>query len=77
MLRALTAVHLTPGTPELPEGLDTVLDSGQASRLSGGQRQRLALARMLCRPAEVYVVDDCDLSVDGPTARDIWQTERF
>lgn len=74
MLRALTAVHLTPGTPELPEGLDTVLDSGQASRLSGGQRQRLALARMLCRPAEVYVVDDCDSSVDGPTARDIWQT---
>lgn len=74
MGRALIAVHLSPGTPNLPEGLDTVINSGEASRLSGGQRQRLALARMLCRPAEVYLVDDCDSSVDGPTARDIWQT---
>jgi ATP-binding cassette subfamily B protein len=74
MIRALTAVHLSPGAPELPAGLDTFIDSGEASRLSGGQRQRLALARMLCRPAEVYLVDDCDSSLDGPTARDIWQT---
>lgn len=73
MNRALTAVHLNPGAPELPEGLDTCIDSGEASRLSGGQRQRLALARMLCRPAEVYVVDDCDSSLDSSTARDIWQ----
>jgi ATP-binding cassette, subfamily B, bacterial len=72
MNQALTAVHLDPGAPELPEGLDTFIDSGEASRLSGGQRQRLALARMLCRPAEVYLVDDCDSSLDGPTARDIW-----
>jgi ATP-binding cassette subfamily B protein len=74
MVRALTAVHLAPGTPDLPKGLDTFIESGEASRLSGGQRQRLALARMLCRPAEVYLVDDCDSSLDGPTARDIWQT---
>lgn len=74
MNRVLTAVHLSPGTPELPEGLDTFIDSGEASRLSGGQRQRLALARMLCRPAEVYLVDDCDSSLDNSTARDIWQT---
>jgi ATP-binding cassette subfamily B protein len=74
MNRALTAVHLSPGAPELPEGLDTFIDSGEASRLSGGQRQRLALARMLCRPAEVYLVDDCDSSLDSRTASDIWQT---
>lgn len=71
---ALAAVNLRPGSPELPHGLDTELDSGEASQLSGGQRQRLALARMLCRPAEVYVVDDCDSSLDGPTAREIWRT---
>ncbi|MGW2088312.1 ATP-binding cassette domain-containing protein [Streptomyces sp. NPDC001880] len=70
----MAAVHLRPGSPELPDGLDTRLDSGAASRLSGGQRQRLALARMLCRPAELYVVDDCDSSLDGATARSIWQT---
>ncbi|WP_159401469.1 ATP-binding cassette domain-containing protein [Streptomyces sp. NRRL F-5053] len=74
MIRALTAVHLSPGSPGLSEGLDTFIDSGEASRLSGGQRQRLALARMLCRSAEVYIVDDCDSSLDGPTARDIWET---
>ncbi len=72
--RVMAAVHLRPGSPELPDGLGTRLDSGAASRLSGGQRQRLALARMLCRPAELYVVDDCDSSLDGATARSIWQT---
>ncbi|MFH8477058.1 ATP-binding cassette domain-containing protein [Streptomyces sp. NPDC018000] len=70
----MAAVHLRPGSSELPDGLDTRLDSGAASRLSGGQRQRLALARMLCRPADLYVVDDCDSSLDGATARSIWQT---
>ncbi|MFB7382655.1 ATP-binding cassette domain-containing protein [Kitasatospora purpeofusca] len=72
--RALAAVRLGPGTTGLPDGLDTVLDSGEARQISGGQRQRLALARMLCRPAQVYVVDDCDSSVDGETARLIWDT---
>jgi len=72
--KAMAAVHLRPGSAELPQGLDTYLDSGAAGQLSGGQRQRLALARMLCRPAEVYVVDDGDSSLDGPTARAIWQT---
>ncbi|MFJ6901722.1 ATP-binding cassette domain-containing protein [Streptomyces hokutonensis] len=72
--RALAAVRLAPGTAGLPDGLDTMLDSGEARQISGGQRQRLALARMLCRPAQVYVVDDCDSSVDAETARLIWET---
>ncbi|MDX7986716.1 ABC transporter ATP-binding protein [Xenorhabdus sp. 12] len=72
MERALTAVYLKSGSPDLPEGLDTVLGSGGARQLSGGQRQRLTLARMLCHPAEVYVVDDCDSSLDADTARAIW-----
>ncbi|GAA1446430.1 ABC transporter ATP-binding protein [Nocardiopsis tropica] len=71
---AMAAVHMRPGSPELPDGLDTRLDSGAANRLSGGQRQRLALARMLCRPADLYVVDDCDSSLDGATAASIWRT---
>lgn len=69
---ALTAVYLKPGSSDLPEGLDTVLGSGSVKQLSGGQRQRLALARMLCHSAEVYVVDDCDSSLDTDTARAIW-----
>ncbi|EDY49100.1 ATP-binding cassette domain-containing protein [Streptomyces clavuligerus] len=74
MERALAAVRLAPGSSGLPAGLDTLLDSGEARQISGGQRQRLALARMLCRPAQVYVVDDCDSSLDAPTARLIWET---
>jgi ATP-binding cassette subfamily B protein len=42
MERALAGVHLSPGSSELPGGLDTVLDSGEARQISGGQRQRLA-----------------------------------
>ncbi|NHB91349.1 ATP-binding cassette domain-containing protein [Photorhabdus cinerea] len=74
MVQALEAVGLTPGSYELPEGLDTIINSGSARQLSGGQRQRLALARMLCRPADVYVVDNCDSSLDAATARHLWST---
>ncbi|SMD26924.1 ATP-binding cassette domain-containing protein [Kibdelosporangium aridum] len=70
-VRALTAVQLRPGSAELPDGLDTEIGSG-GTLLSGGQRQRLALARMLCRPAQLYLVDDCDSSLDGDTARAVW-----
>jgi ATP-binding cassette subfamily B protein len=73
MTRALAAVSLEPGSAELPDGLDTQVGAGGAGQLSGGQRQRLALARMLSRPAEVYVVDDCDSSLDPATARALWQ----
>lgn len=72
--QVMAAVRLRPGSGELPAGLDTQLGSGAAAQLSGGQRQRLALARMLCRDAEVYVVDDCDSSLDAVTAREIWRT---
>ncbi|WP_434524522.1 ATP-binding cassette domain-containing protein [Photorhabdus asymbiotica] len=74
MVQALEAVGMTPGSYELPEGLDTVINSGSARQLSGGQRQRLALARMLCRPADVYIVDNCDSSLDAATARHLWST---
>jgi ATP-binding cassette, subfamily B, bacterial len=71
---ALEAVRLGPGEGGLPDGPQTVLDSGEAGQISGGQRQRLALARMLCHPAQLYVVDDSDSSLDAATARHIWQT---
>ncbi|OCQ52799.1 putative multidrug export ATP-binding/permease protein [Photorhabdus australis subsp. thailandensis] len=74
MVQVLEAVGMTPGSYELPEGLDTVINSGSARQLSGGQRQRLALARMLCRPADVYIVDNCDSSLDAATARHLWST---
>ena len=74
--RSMRSVHLDPGSAELAEGVATKLYSGDAGQLSGGQRQRLALARMLSREAEMYVVDDCDSSLDASTARLIWQEMR-
>jgi len=74
LAEAMAAVGLHPGSVELPQGLETRIEAGDAGQLSGGQRQRLALARMLCQPAELYVVDDCDSSVDAATARSLWAT---
>ncbi|NQE71950.1 ATP-binding cassette domain-containing protein [Nocardia gamkensis] len=70
--RTLATVHMPAGSAELADGLGTHLDSGSASQLSGGQRQRLALARMLLRSADLYIVDDCDSSIDAHTVRELW-----
>lgn len=69
---AMKAAQFNSGSIELADGLSTQLDSGNASQLSGGQRQRLALVRMLVRPADLYLVDDCDSSLDNLTARSLW-----
>lgn len=70
--RALRAVQFNQKS--LPNGLDTVIGSSRAAGLSGGQRHRLAMARMLVAPAQVYVVDECDSSLDKATAMKLWQT---
>ncbi|EGR1094653.1 ABC transporter ATP-binding protein [Vibrio cholerae] len=72
MNRVLHAVQLIPGSDDLPDGLDTVVGSSSASGLSGGQRHRLAIARMLCAPAQLYIVDECDSSLDHKTAAALW-----
>ena len=52
----------------LPEGYDTVLESG-APLFSQGERQRLSLARALLRNADIYVVDEPTAALD-PQNRD-------
>ena len=52
----------------LPEGYDTVLESG-APLFSQGERQRLSLARALLRDADIYVVDEPTAALD-PKNRD-------
>ncbi len=52
----------------LPDGYDTVLESG-APLFSQGERQRLSLARALLRDADIYVVDEPTAALD-PVNRD-------
>ncbi|GAA1457163.1 thiol reductant ABC exporter subunit CydC [Williamsia maris] len=54
---ALDAVGLHHWVAGLPDGLDTVLDSG-ADAMSAGQRRRLLLARALINPAPVLLLDE-------------------
>lgn len=50
---------------ELPEGLDTVITSG--NDLSGGQKQRLALARALIVDPPILVFDEATAALDPLT----------
>ncbi|MCB5943450.1 thiol reductant ABC exporter subunit CydD [Acidocella sp. KAb 2-4] len=55
---------------KLPHGLSTRLGEHGAG-LSGGQIRRLALARALLKPAELYVFDEPEASLDGALIRHI------
>lgn len=56
-----------------PDGWDTVVGENGV-RLSGGQKQRLALARLLLRKAEVYILDDVLSAVDHDTEHRLIET---
>ncbi|WP_263993194.1 thiol reductant ABC exporter subunit CydC [Mycolicibacterium fallax] len=57
LLAALDRVGLGDWLAGLPDGLGTVLTGGAAA-LSAGQRRRLLLARVLCSPAPVLLLDE-------------------
>ena len=54
----------------MPGGVNTRIGAGGV-RLSGGQRDRVALARTLCRPSRLVILDDPFSAVDMDTERKI------
>lgn len=70
--RAVGTAVLEPDLAAMERGLDTSIGS-RGVRLSGGQAQRVAVARMLVRDAELYVVDDLSSALDVETERAIWE----
>lgn len=65
--------QILPEIERFPQGWDTVVGENGV-RLSGGQKQRLALARLLLRKAEIYILDDVLSAVDHDTERRLIET---
>lgn len=67
----LRAVCLDQEVSAMPDGLQTrVGNSG--IRLSGGQAQRLALARTLCHPKPILILDDPFSALDRATESQVF-----
>lgn len=64
--RALSAAQVADDIRALPDGLETVIESG-GQNFSGGQRQRLAIARALVRGGHIYLFDDSFSALDFAT----------
>jgi ABC-type multidrug transport system fused ATPase/permease subunit len=66
----LDTVMLKDDLRSLPKADNTPIGSSGIS-LSGGQKQRVGLARALYLGADVYILDDCTVGLDKPTAEKI------
>lgn len=66
--RALATVDADPWVRALPEGLDTVLGSGQHP-LTPAQAQQVALARLILADPHTLVLDEATSLIDPHTAR--------
>lgn len=69
---ALRAAGLDQEVRCMSAGLDTRLGEGGLG-LSGGQSRRLALARLLLRDAQLWLLDEPTEALDTATARDVLQ----
>ncbi len=57
---------------QFDEKLETIVGP-KGVKLSGGQKQRLAAARMFCRHAELFILDDISSALDINTEQLLWE----
>ena len=68
----LDNLYLSKFVKGLPYGLKTIIgDNGK--QISGGQRQRIAIARAMCTPASLIILDEATNALDPITEKKIIQ----
>jgi ABC-type multidrug transport system fused ATPase/permease subunit len=65
--KVLELASLDKWIDALPDGADTYLGD-RANELSGGQAQRIAIARAMCKDAEVLLLDEPTSALDKETS---------
>jgi ATP-binding cassette subfamily B protein len=69
---AIESAVLENDISRLKNGIDTPVGP-HGAMLSGGQIQRTAIARMLIRDADLYVMDDVSSAIDVETEKLLWE----
>ena len=67
----LERVYMEKEVAAMDDAEQSLVGSG-GIRLSGGQGKRLALARTLCHPRPILILDDPFAALDRPTERDVF-----
>ena len=65
--RVVDAANIRSWIDTLDKGLDTYLGD-RADELSGGQAQRIAIARAICKDADILLLDEPTSALDGENA---------
>lgn len=68
--KVVDAANIRSWIDTLDKGLDTYLGD-RADELSGGQAQRIAIARAICKDADILLLDEPTSALDGENASSV------
>ena len=68
--KVVDAANIRSWIDTLDKGLDTYLGD-RADELSGGQAQRIAIARAICKDADILLLDEPTSALDGENAASV------